>query len=381
MERTSKQSASVRSVAMSGKEKYRVPSMKEIFELPWNGFNVVSTFSGGGGSCLGYEMAGYHVVWANEFIPEAQNTYRLNHKLTHLNTKDIRQVTAEDIYRETGLKKGEIDLFDGSPPCCAFSTAGSRENGWGKVREYSDSKQRVDDLFFEYTRLIKELQPKVFVAENVSGLVKGTAKGYFKLILAEMKACGYEVSARLLNAKYLGVPQARERLIFVGVRNDLVEKYNVHPCHPKPKNYIYTIADAFENLKDDPKEVKELTEVIKKYKVYQVMKKLPKNPPRPVKGSKVMNDSYFNLSRESMYQPCSTICQMNGQAGAAGNIHPLYDRKFTIAELKRITSIPDDFILTGDFSQKWERLGRMVPPIMMREISANIAKEILCKIK
>lgn len=381
MERTSKQSVSVRSAAMSGKEKYRVPSMKEIFELPWNGFNVVSTFSGGGGSCLGYEMAGYHVVWANEFIPEAQNTYRLNHKLTHLNTKDIRQVTAEDIYRETGLKKGEIDLFDGSPPCCAFSTAGSRENGWGKVREYSDSKQRVDDLFFEYTRLIKELQPKVFVAENVSGLVKGTAKGYFKLILAEMKACGYEVSARLLNAKYLGVPQARERLIFVGVRNDLVEKYNVHPCHPKPKNYIYTIADAFEDLKDDPKEVKELTEVIKKYKVYQVMKKLPKNPPRPVKGSKVMNGSYFNLSRESMYQPCSTICQMNGQAGAAGNIHPLYDRKFTIAELKRITSIPDDFILTGDFAQKWERLGRMVPPIMMREISANIAKEILCKIK
>lgn len=381
MERTLKQNASVRSADMSGKEKYRVPGMKEIFDLPWNGFNVVSTFSGGGGSCLGYEMAGYHVVWANEFIPEAQNTYRLNHKLTHLNTKDIRQVTAEDIFKETGLKKGEIDLFDGSPPCCAFSTAGSRENGWGKVRAYSDSAQRVDDLFFEYTRLIKELQPKVFVAENVSGLVKGAAKGYFKLILAEMKSCGYEVSARLLNAKYLGVPQARERLIFVGVRNDLVEKYGVHPCHPKPKDFVYTLTDAFEDVENSPEEEARLCETIKKYKIYKVIQKLPKNPPKPVSASKLMNGSYFNLIRESMNRPCSTICCSTGNMSAAGNVHPLYDRKFTIAELKRITSIPDDFKLTGDFAQQWERLGRMVPPIMMREISANIAKEILCKIK
>lgn len=136
---------------------YKVPSMKEILSLPWNGYNVVSTFSGGGGSCLGYEMAGYHVVWANEFIPEAQKTYRLNHPNTFLNTQDIRTVTAEQIIKETNIPKGEIDLFDGSPPCCAFSTCGSREKGWGKVRKYSDSAQRVDDLFFEYIRLIRDL--------------------------------------------------------------------------------------------------------------------------------------------------------------------------------------------------------------------------------
>ena len=104
--------------------------MKEIWSLPWNGYNVVSTFSGGGGSCLGYEMAGYHVVWANEFIPEAQKTYRLNHPNTFLNTHDIRTVTAEQIIKETNIPKGEIDLFDGSPPCCAFSTSGKREKGF-----------------------------------------------------------------------------------------------------------------------------------------------------------------------------------------------------------------------------------------------------------
>ena len=361
--------------------KYKVPSMKEIFELPWNGFNVVSTFSGGGGSCLGYEMAGYHVVWANEFIPEAQNTYRKNHKNTHLNTKDIRQVTAEDIFKETGLKKGEIDLFDGSPPCCAFSTAGSREKGWGKVRKYSDSEQRVDDLFFEYTRLIRELQPKTFVAENVSGLVKGAAKGYFKNILAEMKNCGYEVSARLLDAKFLGVPQSRQRLIFVGVRKDLVEKYDVHPVHPKPIDRIITLAEAFEGVARDPKEEQRLIDGYAKYRSGEVLRMIPKNPKKPFQASKIMNGSYFNLIRESMYAPCSTICQMNGMEGTAGNCHPLYDRKFTIAELERITSLPDDFELTGTYQQQWERVGRMVPPLMMKAISTAIKDEILCKIK
>lgn len=375
-----KQSASVLSAVMSGK--YKVPSMKEIFELPWNGYNVVSTFSGGGGSCLGYEMAGYHVVWANEFIPEAQNTYRQNHKKTYLNTKDIRKVTAEDIFRETGLKKGEIDLFDGSPPCCAFSTAGSREDGWGKVRKYSDNaEQRVDDLFFEYTRLIRDLQPKVFVAENVSGLVKGKAKGYFKLILAEMKSCGYEVSARLLNAKWLGVPQSRERLIFVGVRKDIVEKYDVHPVHPLPMTEMITLGEALEGIKNDPKEEQELINTYARYSSGKILAKIPKNPQKPVQASKIMDGSYFNLIRESFYRPCSTICQMNGMQGTAGNCHPIQDRKFTIAELKRITSLPDDFILTGSYQQQWERAGRMVPPIMMKHISTTIKTEILDKLE
>lgn len=353
--------------------------MTEIEQMPWNGYNVVSTFSGGGGSCLGYRMAGYKVRWANEFIPAAQDTYRANHKGTFLSTKDIREVTAEDIFAESGLGYGEIDLFDGSPPCCAFSTCGAREKGWGKVRKYSDSEQRVDDLFFEYSRLIRTCQPKTFVAENVSGLVKGSAKGYFKLILHELKDCGYEVKAKLLNAQWLGVPQSRERIIFVGVRNDLVDKYDVHPVHPEPMGTYIPLGDAIRGL-DNTDEAKFLLEDIKKYAVYRVLKKIPKNPKRPLKGSNYMNGSYFNLSRESMFRPCSTICQMNGQAGAAGNMHPLYDRKFTIAELRRITSIPDDFILTGTYQQQWERLGRMVPPVMMSHIAKTVQTEVLDKI-
>lgn len=378
MMKTSKQNINVQNVDMSGaKPIYKIPDMKTIRMIEPNGFNVVSTFSGGGGSCLGYRMAGYKVLYANEFIPEAQKTYMANYPDSYMDTRDIRTVEAEDILKIIGLKKGEVDLFDGSPPCSAFSTAGSRQKHWGKEKHYSDTVQRVDDLFFEYARILQGLQPKVFVAENVSGLVKGAAKGYFKLILQELKDCGYNVRASVLNARWLGVPQSRERIIFIGVRNDLKMK----PVFPTPLPYEYTLKEAFEDLNNDPKEVAELIEMAKKYKWGQVLKKIPANPPKAIKGSSVMNGSYFNLSRESMKKPCSTICQMYGLASAAGICHPLEDRKLTIAELKRITSIPDDFILTGTYQQQWERLGRMVPPIMMMGIAKTIQTEILEKLK
>ena len=219
---------------------YRVPSMEEIAAIPHNGYSAISTFSGCGGSSLGYKMAGFKVLWASEFIPAAQETYRANHFGTILDTRDIRLVQADDILEAIGMQRGQLDLFDGSPPCASFSTAGKREDGWGKIKQYSDTKQRVDDLFFEYARLIRGVQPKVFVAENVSGLVKGTAKGYFLEILAALKECGYNVKAQLLDAKWLGVPQSRQRIIFMGVRND----FAVDPVFPKPLPYNYTVREA-----------------------------------------------------------------------------------------------------------------------------------------
>lgn len=361
---------------MSGiKPPYKVPTMKEIEAIPHNGFNVVSTFSGGGGSCLGYRMAGYKVLWANEFVEEAQRTYRANHKGVYLDTRDIRKIKPEEILERIGLHKGGIDLFDGSPPCCAFSTAGKREAGWNQERSYSDGKsQQIENLFYEYIRLLDGLKPKVFVAENVSGLVKGKAVGYFKNFMREMKACGYQVKAELLNAKWLGVPQSRERIIFVGVRNDL----KLQPVFPKPLPYYYTLKEALENLPEgNEEEAEKLRELCAPYSWCRVAKNLPRNPARPIAGSKVMNGSYFNLIRESMNCPASTVCQSGGGISVAGNIHPYEDRKFTIPELKRITSIPDDFILTGDYRQQWERLGRMVPPVMMMNISKTIEREVL----
>lgn len=356
--------------------KYKIPSMKTIQKVRGtNGYNVVSTFSGCGGSCLGYEMAGYNVLYANEFIPEAQRTYRANHKGVYLDTRDIRQIKPEDILKITKLRKGELDLFDGSPPCSSFSTAGKRDKGWGEVKKYSDTKQRTDDLFYEYIRLLKGLSPKVFVAENVKGLALGRAKGMLKEFMKEMENCGYTVTVQIINAMYLGVPQSRERCIFIGVRNDL----GIKPPRIKPLENIVTLGEALDGVENNSKEIEWLLNQQKKYKTYNVLQKMRKNPKRRISGAKVMNGSYFNLIRESMYTPCSTICQMNGLMSAAGNTHPLYDRKFTIEELKRICSFPDDFILTGSYEKRWERLGRAVPPLMMYHISRTIRSEVLDK--
>jgi len=341
------------------KPPYRIPSMQEIQELPWNGFNAISTFSGCGGSSLGYRMAGFKVLWANEFIDAARNSYNANKApYTIVDGRDIRQVQAADILNEIGLKPGELDLFDGSPPCASFSTAGKREAGWGKVKKYSDKAQRTDDLFFEYIRLLKGLQPKTFVAENVSGLVKGTAKGYFLEILKALKECGYQVSCKILDAQYLGVPQARQRTIFVGVRKDL----GLEPVHPKPLNYIYTVKDAWENLKESGPSFEH-------YKLYDRWKKCLPN------GN---HEKLINLKRLRWNEPSNTICQTWGN-GTASITHPDLPQYPSINQLKRLAGFPDDFILIGQFAKQWERIGRAVPPVMMSHIATTIRDEILAK--
>lgn len=223
------------------KPEYRVPLVSEVDKMKWNGLTVATTFAGAGGSSFGYRLAGYRVVWANEFVPMAQQSYRANmRKETVLDGRDIKEIAPKEILDATGLKVGELDIFDGSPPCQAFSTAGKRERGWGTEREYEHgAKQKNEDLFFEYIRIRDGLQPRAFIAENVSGLIKGSAKGYFIEILRELKR-GYRVEARLLDAQWLGVPQARQRIIFVGVRDDL----GLEPAFPTPLPYRYSVRDA-----------------------------------------------------------------------------------------------------------------------------------------
>ena len=156
-------------------------------------------------------MAGFRVVLATEFVPAAQQCYKENHPRSYLETRDIRDVSASEMMINAKVEKGELDVLEGSPPCAAFSSCGVKSKGWSEVRKYSDTSQRVDDLFFEFARLVEGIQPKVFVAENVAGLVQGDAKGYFKDILRTLKSKGYAVEARLLDAQYLGVPQRRRR--------------------------------------------------------------------------------------------------------------------------------------------------------------------------
>ncbi len=334
-----------------------------------NKYNVVSLFSGCGGSSLGYHLAGLNVKAANEFIPAAIDTYKANFPDTMIWTGDIRKLKGNDILQDLGLEVGELDVLDGSPPCASFSKSGKREANWGKEVNYSDTKQRVDDLFFEYTRMIKEIQPKVFVAENVKGLVMGKAYGVFEQILAEMRNKGYNVSARLLDAKYFNVAQNRERLIFIGVRKDL----NVLPSHPLPAYRPISVREALKGVKNQKWELE-----ASKYKeggsTYKHLIKMKQGETGDLYAGE---GKYFNLARLYWDKPANTVLQSDGKHISSRCIHPEEHRRLTISEIKRISSFPDDFILTGDYAQQWERVGRAVMPNVMKAIAQHIKLFIL----
>jgi DNA (cytosine-5)-methyltransferase 1 len=410
--------------------------MREIAATPWNGLRVVSTFSGCGGSCLGFRLHGYRVVYANEFVEAARETYAANYPETPLDGRDIRAVTGASIRAMMALedRDQEIDVLEGSPPCAAFSTAGKREATWGQVRSYSDTAQRTDDLFAQYVRILKELQPRAFVLENVSGLVKGVAKGIFKEVYAALRDAGYTVGSKLLDAQWLGVPQARQRIIFVGLRADLQRT----PPFPKPLGYRYSIRDALPELTgevrgrtapqfgerteplDEPigavwasgaerdqyeiagvatgrgRALASLDEPVGTILTHGRLKTFSERGLELRRVTAPANDGpaladyaiaaeydklkqgetssrYFNLVRPSADAPVPTVTALGGSnPGVASVTHPTERRKFTIAELRRLCGFPDDFVLTGTYAQQWERLGRAVPPPMMAAVAGAL---------
>jgi len=185
-----------------------------------NGCNVFGTFICGGGSTMGYKLAGYNHIGGVEIDPKIAEVYRLNHKPKHLFLEDIRAFNQrtdlpDELY--------DLDILDGSPPCSTFSMAGSREKAWGKKKVFREgqAEQTLDDLVFVYCETIAKLKPKVCLLENVRGIVQGNAKAYSKEIVRQIESAGYNVQVFLLNAASMGVPQKRERVFFVGVRKDL----------------------------------------------------------------------------------------------------------------------------------------------------------------
>ena len=188
--------------------------------IEYNGLKVFGTFICGGGSTMGYKLAGFDHLGGVEIDPPIADVYKTNHRPKYLFTEDIR-----DFNKRTDLPDElfNLDLLDGSPTCSSFSMAGNREKDWGKTKVFREgqSHQRLDDLFFDYIDLAKRLQPKVVIAENVKGLIQGNAKAYVHRIKKQFEEAGYKVQLFLLNAASMGVPQKRERVFFVCQRNDL----------------------------------------------------------------------------------------------------------------------------------------------------------------
>lgn len=196
--------------------------LKDLPNIKQNNLKVFSCFSCGGGSSMGYKLAGYTVLGNIEIDPKISQVYKknLNPKYSFIN--DIR-----DFIKIDDSKLPEdlfcLDILDGSPPCTTFSMAGQREKTWGKEKKFAEGQklQTLDDLFFVFLDLVDKLKPKVVIAENVSGIVYGTAKIYTYQIVEKFKKLNYSVQVFLLNAETMGVPQQRKRIFFIARRNDL----------------------------------------------------------------------------------------------------------------------------------------------------------------
>ena len=326
---------------------------------------VVSTFCGAGGSSCGYKMAGCTVILASDFEKNAIETYKLNFPKTKTLCCNIRDLTGQEILKITGLKKGELDIFDGSPPCTPFSTCGKREKSWGvdHVSQSEKISQVSDDLFFEYIRLVKELEPRMFIAENVKGLIIGTAKGYYNMILREMKKCGYDMQVLSLNAKNFEVPHSRSRIIFIGTRKDLKVKF---PKLLKANKQVITLRTALKGVKNSRAEL----EFSKKSIGYNfVQKRIHKIKPGDSLGK--VDGSLFSLHLLHWDRICPAITTMAYKFLYV----PDRSRSLTLSELKRLTTFPDDFkflsIIDGGI-----RMGNAVPPKLMYHVAKH-AKKIL----
>ncbi len=316
-----------------------------------NAPKVISTFAGGGGSLTGYMMAGFDDLLAVEWDDNAVETLRLNWPDLDIYHGDIAKLSVEEVLRRTGLQPGELDILDGSPPCQGFSTAGKRV--------LDDPRNQ---LFREYVRLLRGLRPKVFIMENVSGMVKGKMKLVFVEILKELKASGYKVSARLLNAMYFHVPQSRERMIFIGVRNDL----GIDPSHPKAESAAVVAKLALNGVAT----CNELTDEQKRW--------WNKTPIGQAASSVHPKGHWFNFIKLSPIQVCGTVPKASGNAKFC-----YWDKPYGLSGdgYKRIGSFPAAYQFMGDYGDIKNRIGNSVPPLFMEAIARHVRCEILDKVE
>ncbi len=319
-----------------------------------HGCNVFGTFICGGGSTMGYKLAGYNHLGGVEIDPPIADVYKTNHNPKYLFLEDIRAFNQrEDLPAELY----DLDLLDGSPPCSSFSMAGNREKDWGKDKVFREGQahQRLDDLVFVYIETIKKLQPKVALLENVKGLITGNAKAYVKKMKAEIEKAGYQVQIFLLNAASMGVPQKRERVFFICQRNDLKLPKLEMNFNEKGISFGEVIK---ENIEND-----EFLNHSKMYSEYWNSAKV---------GETV---GLFNASCKRLNP--ADVCYTVGAQGGYNHFHHAECRQISRFETSMIGSFPIDYNFKNI---KWHYLiGMSVPPVMTAQIAHQIWLQWLSK--
>jgi DNA (cytosine-5)-methyltransferase 1 len=339
-------------------------NLADGYIMPRNGYKVFSTFACGGGSTMGYKLAGFEMLGICEIDPQMARIYKQNHNPKMVYLEDIRVFRKRE---DLPVELFNLDILDGSPPCSSFSTAGNREKDWGKEKQFREgqAKQRLDDLFFEYIALVKRLQPKVAVAENVSGLLKGAAKGYVKEIQAAFKDAGYDLQVFLFNAASMGVPQKRQRSFFIARRSDL----NL----PKLKCNFEDKPITFGQVRDtNGIGHGKLTDLDRNYIRLRTDKDMTYGDINMrLKGKTTGFSTVFIYD----HQVCNTIIASQGSKMLCA----IESRLLSVNEYKKCGSYPMDYNFM-DADPKYV-IGMSVPPVMTARIAEQIQWQWLDKLE
>ena len=332
---------------------------------------VFSCFACGGGSTMGYKLAGFDVIGCNEIDPKMMKCYIENHNPQYTFLEDIRNLLhREDLPEELY----NLEILDGSPPCSTFSISGSREDAWGKEKKFREgqSAQVLDTLFFDFIALAKVLQPKVVVAENVKGLLMGSAIDYVRRIYKDFDNAGYYCQHFLLDASKMGVPQIRNRVFFVCIRHDLgvhflkiSDLFNVEPYINMDFNEPKIFYGGFADYMGKPygKRMKEMFDNRKEGDIDMSAAYLKLTGKR----------GFFNQNYLYEDKVCNTLT-----AHVDSTIpfkSPVY---LSTSEVCNISTFPQDYNFCG-LSPHYI-CGMSVPPVMMAQIATRIYEQWLSKL-
>lgn len=329
---------------------------------------VFSCFACGGGSTMGYKLAGFDVIGCNEIDPKMMEAYKANHNpkyafLEPIQTFKMREDLPQELY--------ELDILDGSPPCSSFSMAGNREKDWGKDKVFREGQamQVLDTLFFDFIDLAKKLQPKVVVAENVKGLLLGEAKQYVRQIYREFDLAGYYCQHWLLDASKMGVPQRRERVFFIALRKDLAKPFlyqqDMFTVNPKLELNFNEPEICFKEVTENDM-IQELNTTQTALKYWNLCKKGDS-------FSTVSGGSFFNWIRFNENEVAPTLHTENGKLYHPDICRPINNKEFALC-----SSFPLDYNYSG--MKTGYICGMSVPPVMTANIATEIYSQWLSKL-
>lgn len=326
----------------------------------------IELFAGAGGLALGLEKAGFDHIGLVEFDKSAVETLKINRPKWNVLCEDIEKVASRDLEKEFHIKKGKLDLLSGGAPCQSFSYAGKRL-GLNDIR---------GTMFYHYATFLHKLQPKMFLFENVKGLLTHDKGKTYKTILNIFKDEGYTVDYKVVNAWDYNVPQKRERLITIGIRNDLIDKIKF--SFPK----VHKKKPLMKDVKLDKKPSKDDCEFYSDYKK-SIFKLVPPGGYWRDIDQKVakqyMKTCYYMgggrtgiLRRIGLNEPSLTVLTSPGMK-QTDRCHPIEVRPFSYRENARIQTFPDSWKFYGKLSEKYKQVGNAVP--------VNLAKDIGLAIK